>query len=177
MSNVSSPMRAERLLKDFHVHCNCAIATRAGVQGSDQQEVRGEGRRGKSTRNRHDTILQRLTHDLQRSPIEFGHLVQKQNAVMSHRDLTGHGRATSAYQTSVADRVMRRAKRSSGLQRLADIKRPRALLIRVVSSIPAVITWAESWGTASPTSSCPKPCTHAPMFLRHYSEGKSTINT
>ena len=61
---------------------------------------------------RNMTVLERLPHDLQRHPVKFRQLVQKEHAVMGKRYLTGVRIGTSSHERHIRNGVMRRTERS-----------------------------------------------------------------
>lgn len=49
-----------------------AVAAGTWVERRDQHEVRREGTAAQRARDRNVSVFQRLSHDFQRAPVEFG---------------------------------------------------------------------------------------------------------
>src|SRR5690606_8241456 len=85
-----------------------AIPARAGVQGGNEHEIRGERGAGESAGDRHRAVFEGLAHDFERAAIELRQFIEKQHAVVRHADFAGGRYAAAADQSRVADRMMRR---------------------------------------------------------------------
>ena len=87
------------------------VAAGAGIHGRDQHEVRRIGDGIGRTGDGHRALLQRLTQDFERLPLELGKLVQKQHAMMGKAHLPGMRRHTAADDGHAGIAVMGRAER------------------------------------------------------------------
>jgi hypothetical protein len=94
-------------------------AAGARVHRRHQNETRWKRRRIEGTRDGDTPFLQRLPQDFEASAIEFGQLVEKQDAVMSQTDLAWSGHTAAADHAGIANGVMRRSKRSYRQERFA----------------------------------------------------------
>ena len=56
--------------------------TRARIHGGDKNEVRRKDRGASRAGNRHATVLERLSQHLEHAPVELGHLVEEEHAVV-----------------------------------------------------------------------------------------------
>ncbi len=105
--------------------------------------------------DRHRAIFQRLAEHFQRAAVELGQLVEKQHAVVRQADFARRGNRSAADEAGVADRMMRRAIRPRGQQRLARLGaspwRCRCAWSRSIRPRPGR---AGSWESAWPASSC-----------------------
>ena len=63
-------------------------------------------------------VFERLAEHFERGAVELRQLIEKQHAVVGEADFAGRGRGAAAHEAGVRDRVMRRAKRPAGQQRL-----------------------------------------------------------
>ena len=64
------------------------IAAGAGIHCCQNDHPTGVCQRTVDPRNRHLSVLDRLTEDFKRHPVKFGKLIQKQNAVMRKGNLS-----------------------------------------------------------------------------------------
>ncbi len=99
-----------------------SIPAGAGVQGGNEHEVGRERRGIQCSGDRNDSILEWLPKHFQRSTIELGQFIQKQNAIVSHADFARCWNAPTANKSRFTDRVMGTAKRTLGHQRLTRPK-------------------------------------------------------
>src|SRR5262245_16038867 len=93
------------------------ISARARIHGGDQNEAGRKCRGSKRSRNGDMTFFERLTQDFQAASIEFGKFVQEEDAVVSEADFPWGRCAAASHHAGIADRVMRRPKRTRGQKR------------------------------------------------------------
>ncbi len=67
-------------------------------------------------------LFQRLAQNFQAAAIEFREFVKKKNAVVGEADLPRGGRAAAADHPGIADRMVRRAERPRGQERLIGLE-------------------------------------------------------
>jgi hypothetical protein len=84
----------------------------AGIHRGDEHEVRRVGDGRLRTRDRHDSVLDRLAQHFQHLLAELRQLVQKEHTPMREADLARPGLSATADEPRVTDRMVRRAKRS-----------------------------------------------------------------
>ena len=93
-------------------------AAGAGIHRGDQHEARRIIDRAHGARDGDAAVFERLAHDLEDVAAELRQLVEKQHAVVGQRDFAGFGHRAAADQAGIGDRVMRRAERPRGDDRL-----------------------------------------------------------
>ena len=71
-------------------------STRTGIHGGDELERRRKASGSVGARDRHDTAFKGLPQGFERRAPEFREFIEKQNAVMRQRDLTGTRMAAAA---------------------------------------------------------------------------------
>src|SRR3989344_1021661 len=101
------------------------IPTRAGIDGGNELKRSRILDSAGHSRYLYLAVLHRLPHGFQNIPRKLGHLIQKENAKVSQRNLTGHRLTPASDQSRHTGRVMRRAKRSSSYHRLSGTHKAR----------------------------------------------------
>ena len=94
-------------------------ATGAGIHGGDEHETRRVVDRPHGARHGDVAVFQRLAHDFENIAPELRQLVEKEHPVVRQGNFAGPGNRSTADETRVRDRVVRRAKRADGDDRLA----------------------------------------------------------
>ena len=89
------------------------------IHRGDQHETRRIIDRAHGAGDGDVAVFERLAHDLENVAPEFRQLVEKQDAVVGERDFTRFRHRAAADEARIGDRVMRRAKRPRGDDRLA----------------------------------------------------------
>jgi hypothetical protein len=92
------------------------VTAGAGIEGSDEHKVGWKGGATERAGDRDDSIFEWLSHHFQGASIEFGKFIQEEHSIVCHGDFTWRWWAATSDQSSVADRVMRRAKGAFGHQ-------------------------------------------------------------
>ena len=133
-----------------------AIAAGARIQRGDEHEVGRKRRAVERAGDRHRAVFERLAQHFERLAVELGQLVEEEHAVVGERDLARRGRRAAADQAGVADRVMRRAERADGQQRLARLQAAdRTVDARGFDRFGTAAGRAGSSASAWRASSCP----------------------
>ena len=83
-------------------------AALAGIHGADHHKFRGIGGGARHPGNGHLSVLQGLTHQIQRILPKLRQLVQEQNSLMGKADLAGLRIAAAAHQTRIGNRMVGR---------------------------------------------------------------------
>jgi len=83
------------------------VTAGAGVHGSRQHEAGRVGQGGQGPRDGDLAVFQRLPEDLQDVPLEFGQLVQEQDAVVREAHLAWPRNGAATDEASIGDRMVR----------------------------------------------------------------------
>src|ERR1051326_9123605 len=94
------------------------MTTRTRIHRTNGGAAGGIGERGGGAGEGELAVFEGLAHDFEHFALELGQLVEEENAVMSEADLAGPGDRATADEAGIGDRVVRRAERASGDQRL-----------------------------------------------------------
>src|SRR6188508_1688328 len=86
-------------------------STRAWIHRRNEEKASGEGGRARRASDRDAAFLDRLPQHFEHSPVELGHLVEEQHAAVRERDLAGSWHGTTADESDVGNRVVRRPER------------------------------------------------------------------
>ena len=86
-------------------------AALAGIHGRRQHEARRKGQRHRRPADRDLAVLERLAQHVEHVALEFGQLVQKQDAVVRQADFAGTRQRAAADQPRIGNGVVRRAER------------------------------------------------------------------
>jgi hypothetical protein len=101
---------------DVAVVSQVAAGTR--VHGGDEHEVGGERRGCEGAGDGDDAAFEGLTEHFEAAAVELGEFVEKEDAVVGEGDFARGGRGAAADHAGVGNRMVRRAKRAGGEQRL-----------------------------------------------------------
>src|SRR6185436_11852217 len=86
------------------------VAAGAAIHRGHERETRWIRDRGRRTRDRDPSVLERLAQRLQRVPRELEQLVEKEHSVMRETHLARSRNAAAADEAGGGDRMMRRPK-------------------------------------------------------------------
>uniref|UniRef100_E6PYE2 Uncharacterized protein n=1 Tax=mine drainage metagenome TaxID=410659 RepID=E6PYE2_9ZZZZ len=99
-----------------HAFAGLVVEVSAGawVHGGGEHKARGKGERHAGAGDGDGVFLEGLAHDFQDVAGKLGKLVEKKQAVVGERDLTGAGNGTAADESGVGDGVVRGAEWTLG---------------------------------------------------------------
>src|SRR2546425_4129070 len=84
------------------------VAAWAGVHGRGEHEARGKRHADGRAGDGHVTVFERLAQHFEHVALKFRQFVEKEHAIVPERDLAWARHRAAAYQTGVADRMVRR---------------------------------------------------------------------